>query len=347
MQLKEEIQTKLRTFLENSPLKGPLTQASDKIGVDKVILFEIGICVTLGAFVLVFGAATVVNLICFIYPAVESLKVLKRDDVKICSKWLRYWLVYYSIQTLEKTIPALLARVPFYFWAKLAGLVWCYHPSTEGAAVVYELWAPVRMETMNTIDTILKDFFPKSLKEAKTSSEAAKVTVDTASPEHTATGLLVHIDTLNVSIPDSAADDSGVNEGPPKKPIYVEIYLSEETSSSPIGLKYKTHSMSGSHLSFDYSLTMIPSSDVLSKAGTNLCFAIKEKCTFGDDNLIGVLQTQVNLSMFGGSSGSPSAENAESDIVSVSVGRKSIALRDALKNVSLDGWIELVSQRTS
>ena len=107
--------------------------------------------------------------------------------------------------------------------------------------MVYELWAPVRTETMNTIDTILKgnfyilsihratvsdiifrlhyyfaEFFPKSLKEAKTSSEAAKVTVDTASPEHTATGLLVHIDTLNVSIPDSAAEDSGVNEGPPK-----------------------------------------------------------------------------------------------------------------------------------
>jgi hypothetical protein len=89
---------------------------------------------------------------------------------------------------------------------------------------------------------------------------------------------------------------------------------------------------------------MIPSTDLTSKTFLNLCFAIKEKCTFGDDNLIGVLQTQVNLSMFGGS---PSAESAESDIVSVSVGRKNLTLEDEMKSIALNGWIELVSQRTS
>jgi hypothetical protein len=107
--------------------------------------------------------------------------------------------------------------------------------------VVYEVWSPIRIEAMNIIDAALSgsigviiaasdpvyfillfisfycpELIPGSVKEAKATADAVKVTVDTSSPEHSATSLLIHVDTVNVNIPYLSSEGSGVNGDPPK-----------------------------------------------------------------------------------------------------------------------------------
>ena len=172
MQLKEEIQvsqepalsfviviffsqTKLRAFLENSPLKGEWCYIIDidtpnlhqqilshrhltKLGLTRLFYSKLAfvlllgrlcwsleqqlLCKTIGEptksdlilwcrenvaqkFYLFYiscsripeGSYLTYSWFC-VSKIIDLKQVLKRDDVNICSKWLRYWLVYYSIQ---------------------------------------------------------------------------------------------------------------------------------------------------------------------------------------------------------------------------------------------------------
>lgn len=75
MKLVETIQTKIGAFLEQSPFNSFLESASQKIGVEKILLFEVIIVGLLGIATILLGASTVVKLVCFIYPCLSTLKV--------------------------------------------------------------------------------------------------------------------------------------------------------------------------------------------------------------------------------------------------------------------------------
>lgn len=163
---------------------------------------------------------------------------------------------------------------------------------------------------------------------------------------------MVHIDSVQLTASSSASSSSVISAeeveevAVAKKTIFVEMYLSESESGKPIGIKYKTHPLSGTNLKFDYSLTIFPSaSDALSRSEVSLVFVVKERCTFGEDIVLGLMSEPVDAAAFSSPVDSSKQRGSETDLVSISIGKKSLNLGGAESGILLTGWLELVSQK--
>jgi len=126
--------------LEQSPL---LNLIYEKVGGDSgpikrihIVLGSviIGLIVTLATL----GWAFVSNFIGFAYPVYQSFKAIRSPVAQDEAHWLTYWVVYATFSLFESSIDLIFFWVPFYFLAKIVFLVWCFHPSTKGAQVVYD-----------------------------------------------------------------------------------------------------------------------------------------------------------------------------------------------------------------
>jgi len=87
------------------------------------------------------GGKFLSNLIGFVYPLYVSFKVLKSKDININkhqTQWLTYWVVYAAFTLVESFTDLFLLWIPAYHLAKIAFLMWCYMPQTEGATLIYE-----------------------------------------------------------------------------------------------------------------------------------------------------------------------------------------------------------------
>ena len=83
------------------------------------------------------GAKLLSDLLGFIYPAYASFKAIDSADPNDDTQWLTYWVVFACFSIVESALTFVVSWIPFYFFVKLAFLVWLYHPSTLGAVVVY------------------------------------------------------------------------------------------------------------------------------------------------------------------------------------------------------------------
>ena len=72
-----------------------------------------------------------------LYPLYMTLKALRsgKPDAK---QWVTYWIVLALTTSVESATEGLLARVPGYYSAKLAFLMWLMMPQTRGAVVLYD-----------------------------------------------------------------------------------------------------------------------------------------------------------------------------------------------------------------
>jgi hypothetical protein len=69
------------------------------------------------------------------------------------TKWLTYWVVYAFFGLFEFFSDLILGWFPFYWLAKVAFLVWCFNPLTNGSLVVYNrLIRPVFLRNQSKID---------------------------------------------------------------------------------------------------------------------------------------------------------------------------------------------------
>jgi len=85
-----------------------------------------------------FVAAAVINLVGFIYPLYASLDALKTDDTNDDTLWLTYWVIYAFFNVFESFADFALGWLPFYFFGKLAFLMFCFLPQTRGSQIVYK-----------------------------------------------------------------------------------------------------------------------------------------------------------------------------------------------------------------
>jgi len=80
------------------------------------------------------------------YPVYASFKAIESDEKEDDTQWLTYWMVFGVFSLSEETvlkIPALMQPMSF-FLIKLVFLIWLSHPSTHGAAKIYNsLVAPI------------------------------------------------------------------------------------------------------------------------------------------------------------------------------------------------------------
>ncbi|KXZ43146.1 hypothetical protein GPECTOR_100g18 [Gonium pectorale] len=103
----------------------------------------------------IFRAAS--NTVATIYPVYASAKALETknttaDDVQ----WLTYWTLYGSLILAEHVADQALSRVPYYYHAKFAALLWLQLPQTQGATFLYnKYYKPALIKYGPKIDAVL------------------------------------------------------------------------------------------------------------------------------------------------------------------------------------------------
>jgi hypothetical protein len=125
-------------------------------GFGKVLLYlhsKTGIPIVTWAFVFLGGAAVVLQMIFrnrksamllanglgLFYPLYKSsqLLVYKTNNIlehrKKTMQWISYWSIYSGLNYLDHFSKKLVDYIPLYYIFKTGFLVWCFHPSTEGA----------------------------------------------------------------------------------------------------------------------------------------------------------------------------------------------------------------------
>jgi len=111
---------------------------SEKTGVRRVYLV-LGVGFFLASFVLFgFGSGPLCNLVGYAYPIYMSFKAINSERKDDDSQWLTYWVVFAFFNLIESFTDLLLYWVPFYYFVKMAFLLWCYLPQYEGANVIYK-----------------------------------------------------------------------------------------------------------------------------------------------------------------------------------------------------------------
>lgn len=114
-----------------------LKELEEKTGVSKVYFFVGFTALFSGLLYLAGGAKLMVDLAGFLYPAYMSFKALDTVDTADDVQWLTYWVVFATFSIIEQTIGFVTGFIPFYYYLKIAFLVWLYHPQFMGATILY------------------------------------------------------------------------------------------------------------------------------------------------------------------------------------------------------------------
>ena len=79
------------------------------------------------------------QIIGIVYPAFKSFEALESGNLDECQLWLTYWVCFAVMIMFDRLVGSLLLKkiVPFYFFLKLAMLLYLMHPATLGARKVY------------------------------------------------------------------------------------------------------------------------------------------------------------------------------------------------------------------
>ncbi|PNW69888.1 hypothetical protein CHLRE_17g696850v5 [Chlamydomonas reinhardtii] len=102
----------------------------------------------------IFRAAS--NTVATIYPVYASAKAIESKDTADDVQWLTYWTLYGSMILAEHLADQALGKVPFYYHAKFAALLWLQLPQTRGAAYLYNrYYKPAMAQYGPHIDAVL------------------------------------------------------------------------------------------------------------------------------------------------------------------------------------------------
>jgi len=125
--------------LEQSPILNVLYEkiGGDNGPVKRIHLVLGSVIAGLILILATLGWAFLSNCIGFAYPVYQSFKAMRAGG-QDQAHWLTYWVVYATFAMFESAIDLVFFWVPFYFIAKIVFLVWCFHPSTRGAQIVYD-----------------------------------------------------------------------------------------------------------------------------------------------------------------------------------------------------------------
>ena len=94
----------------------------------------------LGVLLVVFGigASYITCIIAVGYPVFMSFLALEREDDDDSDKqWLTYWVVFGFVNIVDQYAGFILRFIPFYYFLKMAFLIWLFHPKTLGATTIY------------------------------------------------------------------------------------------------------------------------------------------------------------------------------------------------------------------
>lgn len=84
------------------------------------------------------GASYITCLLGVAYPAFMSFLALEANDEEDSTQWLTYWVVFGIFNIVDQFAGFILHFIPFYYFLKLAFLVFLFHPQFKGATYVYK-----------------------------------------------------------------------------------------------------------------------------------------------------------------------------------------------------------------
>lgn len=75
----------------------------------------------------------------YMYPAYECFKAIEvgKPDIEQLQYWCQYWIIMAILTVSERFADAVVSWLPFYNEAKLAFIIYLWHPKTKGTAYVY------------------------------------------------------------------------------------------------------------------------------------------------------------------------------------------------------------------
>lgn len=92
-------------------------------------------------------------------PAFETFKASNANEVHLLDFWLKYWVCYGMLTSLEQCFYYVVVSLPFYYPLKVALFLYLFAPYTAGAICVYSWFlAPVLRRRQEEIDAVLEQF---------------------------------------------------------------------------------------------------------------------------------------------------------------------------------------------
>mmetsp|Transcript_8394 Transcript_8394/g.15463 ORF Transcript_8394/g.15463 Transcript_8394/m.15463 type:complete len:179 (-) Transcript_8394:340-876(-) len=117
-----------------------LKELETKTGQPKVFFFLGGVIIVISLIFAIGGIKLFSDLIGFLYPAYMSFKALEGGKTVDgdATQWMTYWIIFSSLNLFESAAPYLVEHIKFYYFIKCGGVLWLWHPSSNGAEVIYK-----------------------------------------------------------------------------------------------------------------------------------------------------------------------------------------------------------------
>jgi len=112
------------------------------VGFSKAYIFSASVIILMLIAYVFFGKTFMGDIIAYLYPALASWRAIKQPSPDNRRQWLTYWVIFGMCSLCEKFLHFLVSWIPLYFFIRLGFLIWCYHPKTLGASVVYGATRP-------------------------------------------------------------------------------------------------------------------------------------------------------------------------------------------------------------
>ena len=106
-------------------------------GLMKPQILQYGLISSVLLVMLGVGQSIITTLIGVVYPAFASFIALETEEKEDDKQWLTYWVCFGFFQIIDCFGGIILQFIPFYFFLKVAFMVWLFHPKTMGALWLY------------------------------------------------------------------------------------------------------------------------------------------------------------------------------------------------------------------
>lgn len=110
---------------------------ADKAGLQPVVVAALGMFWICGFLLWGFTGEFVCTVVGLLYPMYGSFKALEGGQHEEVQQWMQYWTTYAALSLSEHVFYRVLAWVPFYHILRILAVLWLFHPSTQGASMVY------------------------------------------------------------------------------------------------------------------------------------------------------------------------------------------------------------------
>ena len=155
-----------------------------------------------------------------VYPAYRCFKTIERGSAEELKAWCVYWVVFAALDTLDNVTDQALFWLPFYYEAKLALVVYMWHPKFRGAEALYSAYVkPLLTVHERKIDQAIEDAGNKA-KDLATSQGMRAVNYI-----RTASGSLLH------TLQEAGLQAQSAGDGPARG-VYAEPRSAQEAAAN-------------------------------------------------------------------------------------------------------------------